>query len=139
MSVVISVEYSILLISQSVPKHVLCSQAFRRPDRLFWTWPLSRPGSSKHVNITQTSQGATCWDLPFSTNIVHLLLNSFMFAFFFVFVLLGEGTGCDPLHGWYFCLSLLSGESGAGKTVAAKYIMSYISRVSGGGPKVQVS
>lgn len=31
-----------------------------------------------------------------------------------------------------------SGESGAGKTVAAKYIMGYISRVSGGGPKVQV-
>uniref|UniRef100_A0A8C9T5F4 Osteoclast-stimulating factor 1 n=1 Tax=Scleropages formosus TaxID=113540 RepID=A0A8C9T5F4_SCLFO len=31
----------------------------------------------------------------------------------------------------------LSGESGAGKTVAAKYIMSYISRVSGGGPRVQ--
>uniref|UniRef100_A0A4W5PYK1 Osteoclast-stimulating factor 1 n=1 Tax=Hucho hucho TaxID=62062 RepID=A0A4W5PYK1_9TELE len=30
-----------------------------------------------------------------------------------------------------------SGESGAGKTVAAKYIMGYISRVSGGGPKVQ--
>lgn len=36
-------------------------------------------------------------------------------------------------------LSFLSGESGAGKTVAAKYIMSYVSRVSGGGPKVQVS
>uniref|UniRef100_A0A4W4GQV4 Osteoclast-stimulating factor 1 n=1 Tax=Electrophorus electricus TaxID=8005 RepID=A0A4W4GQV4_ELEEL len=29
------------------------------------------------------------------------------------------------------------GESGAGKTVAAKYIMGYISRVSGGGPRVQ--
>lgn len=33
----------------------------------------------------------------------------------------------------------LSGESGAGKTVAAKYIMGYISKVSGGGPRVQVS
>uniref|UniRef100_A0A674EQ85 Myosin IE n=1 Tax=Salmo trutta TaxID=8032 RepID=A0A674EQ85_SALTR len=32
---------------------------------------------------------------------------------------------------------IISGESGAGKTVAAKYIMGYISRVSGGGPKVQ--
>jgi len=32
-----------------------------------------------------------------------------------------------------------SGESGAGKTVAAKYIMAYISRVSGGGKTVQVS
>uniref|UniRef100_A0A3Q1IYT7 Osteoclast-stimulating factor 1 n=1 Tax=Anabas testudineus TaxID=64144 RepID=A0A3Q1IYT7_ANATE len=31
----------------------------------------------------------------------------------------------------------LSGESGAGKTVAAKYIMSYVSKVSGGGDKVQ--
>ncbi|KAK6309049.1 hypothetical protein J4Q44_G00205120 [Coregonus suidteri] len=29
------------------------------------------------------------------------------------------------------------GESGAGKTVAAKYIMGYISKVSGGGDKVQ--
>uniref|UniRef100_A0A8C7CAZ0 Osteoclast-stimulating factor 1 n=1 Tax=Oncorhynchus kisutch TaxID=8019 RepID=A0A8C7CAZ0_ONCKI len=32
---------------------------------------------------------------------------------------------------------IISGESGAGKTVAAKYIMGYISKVSGGGPKVQ--
>ncbi|KAM6995458.1 myosin IEb [Tautogolabrus adspersus] len=32
---------------------------------------------------------------------------------------------------------IISGESGAGKTVAAKYIMSYISKVSGGGDKVQ--
>uniref|UniRef100_A0A8C9YFE6 Osteoclast-stimulating factor 1 n=1 Tax=Sander lucioperca TaxID=283035 RepID=A0A8C9YFE6_SANLU len=31
----------------------------------------------------------------------------------------------------------VSGESGAGKTVAAKYIMSYVSKVSGGGDKVQ--
>uniref|UniRef100_A0A670ZL20 Myosin IE n=1 Tax=Pseudonaja textilis TaxID=8673 RepID=A0A670ZL20_PSETE len=30
-----------------------------------------------------------------------------------------------------------SGESGAGKTVGAKYIMSYISKISGGGPRVQ--
>ncbi|XP_010786325.1 unconventional myosin-Ie-like [Notothenia coriiceps] len=36
------------------------------------------------------------------------------------------------------CLNVFfSGESGAGKTVAAKYIMGYISKVSGGGPKVQ--
>lgn len=35
---------------------------------------------------------------------------------------------------WCCC----SGESGAGKTVAAKYIMGYISKVSGGGSKVQV-
>ncbi|KFO70278.1 Unconventional myosin-If, partial [Cuculus canorus] len=32
---------------------------------------------------------------------------------------------------------IISGESGAGKTVAAKYIMGYISKVSGGGEKVQ--
>lgn len=32
---------------------------------------------------------------------------------------------------------IISGESGAGKTVAAKYIMGYISQVSGGGSRVQ--
>ena len=41
------------------------------------------------------------------------------------------------MHAEIFCV-FFSGESGAGKTVAAKYIMGYISRVSGGGPRVQV-
>lgn len=52
----------------------------------------------------------------------------------------------SPQDGWlwwgHFTSPLLchlhSGESGAGKTVAAKYIMGYISKVSGGGDKVQV-
>jgi myosin heavy subunit len=38
----------------------------------------------------------------------------------------------------YVLLLCVSGESGAGKTVAAKYIMSYVSKVSGGGSTVQV-
>lgn len=33
---------------------------------------------------------------------------------------------------------IISGESGAGKTVAAKYIMSYLATISGGGPDIQV-
>ena len=34
-------------------------------------------------------------------------------------------------------LLYFSGESGAGKTVAAKYIMNYIARISGGGDRVR--
>lgn len=35
--------------------------------------------------------------------------------------------------------NVYSGESGAGKTVAAKFIMGFITKVSGGGTKVQVN
>ena len=37
---------------------------------------------------------------------------------------------------WKF--HIFSGESGAGKTVNAKFIMNYIAKVSGGGQNVQV-
>lgn len=33
---------------------------------------------------------------------------------------------------------IISGESGAGKTVEAKHIMRYIARISGGGQRLQV-
>uniref|UniRef100_A0A8C5SFQ8 Myosin IF n=1 Tax=Laticauda laticaudata TaxID=8630 RepID=A0A8C5SFQ8_LATLA len=59
-------------------------------------------------------------------------------------ILMGHLHSCPLcfLNSSYFarftaCVCIFSGESGAGKTVAAKYIMGYISKVSGGGEKVQ--
>lgn len=98
-----------------------------------------------HVNPTHMGDLILC-NLPFSTGVaLKKKKKKGFFSACFVFVCFvwwrgtRKGAGCNPLLRWALCLFFFSGESGAGKTVAAKYIMSYISRVSGGGPKVQVS
>uniref|UniRef100_A0A672Q4M8 Osteoclast-stimulating factor 1 n=1 Tax=Sinocyclocheilus grahami TaxID=75366 RepID=A0A672Q4M8_SINGR len=64
--------------------------------------------------------------------IVENLKKRYMDDFIFHYIMLIFGY--THMH---YRSTVIFGESGAGKTVAAKYIMGYISKVSGGGPRVQ--